>query len=126
MRSPASWPRARGAKAIDSVHERGLDVNAATDLVTYLGEQREATRIVPNDTQIVVERFRDELGDWRLVVHSPYGTPVHAPWALAINARLRGRLRRRRASHRILYDDRKPPGAKVCARPTGQAGGVRA
>ena len=39
----------------------------------------------------MVERFRDELGDWRLVVHSPYGTPVHAPWALAINARLRER-----------------------------------
>ena len=80
------------AKAIDSVRERGLDVNAATNLVTYLGEQREATQVVPNDTQIVVERFRDELGDWRLVVHSPYGTPVHAPWALAINARLRERF----------------------------------
>ncbi|MCY4726287.1 ATP-dependent helicase [Nocardioides sp. STR2] len=80
------------AKAIDSVRERGLDINAATNLVTYLGEQREATQVVPNDTQIVVERFRDELGDWRLVVHSPYGTPVHAPWALAINARLRERF----------------------------------
>ena len=80
------------AKAIDSVRERGLDVYAATNLVTYLTEQREATNVVPNDTQIVVERFRDELGDWRLVVHSPYGTPVHAPWALAINARLRERF----------------------------------
>ena len=63
-----------------------------TNLVTYLAEQREATQVVPSDTQIVVERFRDELGDWRLVVHSPYGTPVHAPWALAINARLRERF----------------------------------
>ena len=89
-RSPASWPPAP-AKAIDSVRERGLDDNAATNLVTYVAEQREATKVVPSDTQIVVERFRDELGDWRLVVHSPYGTPVHAPWALAINARLRER-----------------------------------
>ncbi len=79
------------AKAIASVRERGLDLNAATNLVTYLGEQREATQVVPHDTQVLVERFRDELGDWRLVVHSPYGTPVHAPWALAINARLRER-----------------------------------
>ncbi|GAA1931418.1 ATP-dependent helicase [Nocardioides hwasunensis] len=80
------------AKATAQVRERGLDANAATNLVTYLGEQREATQVVPSDTQIVVERFRDELGDWRLVVHSPYGTPVHAPWALAINARLRERF----------------------------------
>ena len=47
--------------------------------------------MLPSDTTLLVERFRDELGDWRLVVHSPYGTPVHAPWALAINARLRER-----------------------------------
>ncbi len=79
-------------QAIARVKERGLDDYAATNLVTYLGEQREATRVVPHDTQVVVERFRDELGDWRLVVHSPYGTPVHAPWALAINARLRERF----------------------------------
>ncbi|KQV69681.1 DEAD/DEAH box helicase [Nocardioides sp. Root122] len=79
-------------KAVARVKERGLDDYAATNLVTYLGEQREATQVVPSDTQVVVERFRDELGDWRLVVHSPYGTPVHAPWALAINARLRERF----------------------------------
>ena len=48
-------------------------------------------RLLPSDTTLLVERFRDELGDWRLVVHSPYGAPVHAPWALAINARLRER-----------------------------------
>lgn len=80
------------AKAVARVKERGLDDYAATNLVTYLTEQREATQVVPHDTQVVVERFRDELGDWRLVVHSPYGTPVHAPWALAINARLRERF----------------------------------
>ena len=80
------------AKAVAALRERGLDDHAATNLVTYLTEQREATQVVPSDTQILVERFRDELGDWRLVVHSPYGTPLHAPWALAINARLRERF----------------------------------
>jgi ATP-dependent Lhr-like helicase len=80
------------AKAVAAVRERGLDEHAATNLVTYIGEQAEATGVLPSDTQVLVERFRDELGDWRLVVHSPYGTPVHAPWALAINARLRERF----------------------------------
>ncbi|MFZ2503367.1 MAG: crosslink repair DNA glycosylase YcaQ family protein, partial [Nocardioides sp.] len=69
----------------------GLDEWAADNLVGYLHEQVEATGHLPSDASIVVERFRDELGDWRLVVHSPYGTPLHAPWALAINARLRER-----------------------------------
>jgi len=70
----------------------GLDEYAAGNLLTYLHEQLEATNVLPSDRMLVVERFRDELGDWRLVVHSPYGTPVHAPWALAINARLRERF----------------------------------
>ncbi len=73
------------------VEQHGLDPWAAANLTAYVAEQREATQIVPSDKTIVVERFRDELGDWRLVVHSPFGTPVHAPWALAINARLRER-----------------------------------
>ncbi|KRF34257.1 ATP-dependent helicase [Nocardioides sp. Soil805] len=79
------------AKALDRARSRGLDEYAAGNLVTYVTEQQEATNALPSDTQLLVERFRDELGDWRLVVHSPYGTPVHAPWALAINARLRER-----------------------------------
>ncbi|MCW2888028.1 MAG: putative ATP-dependent helicase Lhr [Streptosporangiaceae bacterium] len=69
----------------------GLDEWAAGNLVSYLAEQREATLHVPDDRTLVVERFRDELGDWRLVLHSPYGALVHAPWALAIAARLRER-----------------------------------
>ncbi|MFC5063410.1 DEAD/DEAH box helicase [Actinomycetospora atypica] len=67
----------------------GLDAWAVDNLVGYLGEQREATRHVPSDRTIVVERFRDELGDWRIVVHSPFGAQVNAPWALAIAARFR-------------------------------------
>ncbi|MBB4967693.1 ATP-dependent Lhr-like helicase [Saccharothrix violaceirubra] len=69
----------------------GLDAWATSNLVTYLTEQREATRHVPSDRTVLVERFRDELGDWRLVVHSPFGAQVNAPWALAIAARLRER-----------------------------------
>ncbi|MDQ4113460.1 MAG: DEAD/DEAH box helicase, partial [Actinomycetota bacterium] len=78
-------------KAEARAQEDGLDAYAAANLVTYLHEQAEATNVLPSDSNIVVERFRDELGDWRLVVHSPYGRPVHAPWALAINARIRER-----------------------------------
>ncbi|MFI1004626.1 ATP-dependent helicase [Streptomyces galbus] len=66
----------------------GLDAWAADNVLTYLDEQREACGHVPDDRTIVVERFRDELGDWRVVVHSPFGAQVHAPWALALNARL--------------------------------------
>jgi ATP-dependent Lhr-like helicase len=69
----------------------GLDELAAANLVRYLTAQREATGYVPDDRTLVMERFRDELGDWRLVLHSPFGAPVHAPWALAIAARLRDR-----------------------------------
>src|SRR6202041_2999603 len=57
----------------------------------YLADQRAATGYVPDDRTLVVERFRDELGDWRVALHSPYGDRVHAPWALAIAARLRER-----------------------------------
>ncbi|MCD4535588.1 ATP-dependent helicase [Nocardioides sp. cx-169] len=78
-------------QAVDRAQEGGLDAWAAGNLVSYLHDQLEATNVLPSDTSLVVERFRDELGDWRLVVHSPFGKPVHAPWALAINARLRER-----------------------------------
>ncbi len=54
-------------------------------------EQRASTGHVPDDRTIVVERFRDELGDWRVVVHSPFGAQVHAPWGLAMQARMRER-----------------------------------
>jgi ATP-dependent Lhr-like helicase len=70
----------------------GLDEWAATNLLAYLDEQRQATGHVPDDRTLVVERFRDELGDWRLVIHSPFGAQVHAPWALAVGARMRERF----------------------------------
>jgi ATP-dependent helicase Lhr and Lhr-like helicase len=70
----------------------GLDDLAAQNLAQYVAEQAEATGVVPSDTTIVIERFRDEIGDWRVVIHSPFGGRVHAPWALAIEARARERL----------------------------------
>ncbi|WP_392872609.1 DEAD/DEAH box helicase [Streptomyces sp. LN499] len=66
----------------------GLDTWAADNVLSYIGEQRAACGHVPDDRTILVERFRDELGDWRVVVHSPFGAQVHAPWALALGARL--------------------------------------
>ncbi|AWB91581.1 ATP-dependent helicase [Aeromicrobium chenweiae] len=68
--------------------ELGLDRRASDNLSAYLGEQKAATGQVPSDRTLVVERFRDELGDWRVVLHSPFGRRVHAPWALAVAARI--------------------------------------
>ncbi|WP_370288149.1 ATP-dependent helicase [Nocardioides sp.] len=110
-------------KARARAEEVGLDHNASTNLVTYLREQAEATQVLPSDATVLVERFRDELGDWRLAVHSPYGTAVHAPWALAINARLRERFGvdgQAMASDdgiviRIPDTDAEPPGADLVA-----------
>ena len=89
VRSLAAAPSESSAMA--SLERAGLDELAARNLLRYLADQRAATGYVPDDRTLVVERFRDELGDWRVVLHSPYGDRVHAPWALAIAARLRER-----------------------------------
>ncbi|CAG7844253.1 ATP-dependent RNA helicase RhlE [Pseudoclavibacter triregionum] len=65
-----------------------LDPLARGNLLAYLAEQRASTGHVPDDRTLVVERCRDELGDWRVILHSPYGKPVHSPWALIVNARI--------------------------------------
>ncbi|WP_459643131.1 ATP-dependent helicase [Kineococcus sp. NUM-3379] len=80
-----------GEAARERVRAAGLDEWAADNLLAYLGEQQEATRHVPDDRTIVVERFRDELGDWRVCIHSPFGAQVHSPWALAVAVRMRER-----------------------------------
>ncbi|WP_116714483.1 DEAD/DEAH box helicase [Euzebya tangerina] len=72
--------------------EYGLDDLAATNLLAYVEEQRQATEVMPSDTQIVVERFRDEIGDWRVCILSSFGGRIHAPWALAIETRVRERF----------------------------------
>ena len=99
---PAELGRAMGAwvrelltlpepAARERVAATGLDAWATDNLLAYLREQREATGEVPTDAVLVLERFRDELGDWRVVLHSPYGARVHAPWAVLLGARLRER-----------------------------------
>jgi len=72
--------------------EYGLDARAAKNLLTFLREQEAATGVVPSDRTVVVERFRDEIGDWRVCVLTPFGGRVHAPWAMALAARLRDSL----------------------------------
>lgn len=69
-------------------HRHGLDELAAANLLAYLQEQAEATGAVPDDRTVVVERFPDEIGDWRVCVLTPFGARVHAPWGLALQARL--------------------------------------
>lgn len=69
-----------------------LDEYAASNLVAYLTEERTATGILPTDQTIVVQRFRDEIGDWRVVLLSPFGARVHAPWAMALRHRFSARF----------------------------------
>src|SRR5262249_30451379 len=72
--------------------ESMLDERASHNLLGFLREQEAATGTVPSDRTVVVERFRDEIGDWRVCVLAPFGARVHAPWALAAAARLRDSL----------------------------------
>jgi ATP-dependent Lhr-like helicase len=88
---------AKGAKGRAKATERlrrdhDLDELAAENLLAYLEDEREAAGALPTDRRVVVERFRDELGDWRLVILTPFGGRIHAPWTMAIEARLAERL----------------------------------
>ncbi|MCA9751838.1 MAG: DEAD/DEAH box helicase, partial [Gemmatimonadetes bacterium] len=75
-------------RAPEWIRERSpLDENAARNLADYVHEQREHGGLLPTDRTICVERFRDELGDHRICILSPFGARVHAPWALALQAR---------------------------------------
>ncbi|MFI9102857.1 DEAD/DEAH box helicase [Streptomyces fildesensis] len=91
-RAVGAFVREVGRLGPEDARERlaaaGLDTWATDNVLAYLSEQRQACGHIPDDRTIVVERFRDELGDWRVVVHSPFGAQVHAPWALALGARL--------------------------------------
>ena len=71
------------------VAEHDLDPNAAENLLQFLADQEAATGQVPDDRTIVIERFRDELGDWRVCVLTPFGSRIHIPWAMAVSARIR-------------------------------------
>ena len=88
-RKTASWPCIDKAKGL-SIPD--LDERAAQNLLQFLHDQQAATGAVPSDKTVVVERFRDEIGDWRVCILTPFGARVHAPWALAAAARLRDSL----------------------------------
>src|SRR5690606_5030379 len=101
----------------------GLDSRAVTNLPAAVEEQHSATVPAPGDRTLVVARVLDDLGDWRVVLPSPYGLPVHAPWALAVSARIRERLEIDGAAMaadggivvRIPDTDAEPPGAELFA-----------
>ncbi|WP_315431951.1 DEAD/DEAH box helicase [uncultured Rothia sp.] len=90
-RALSSLDATDSAAARQQLEQLGLDAWAVDNLLAYLREQRESTGAVPSDTRMIVERHRDELGDWRVVLHSPLGYGVHAPWALAVRARIEER-----------------------------------
>ncbi|WP_418163230.1 ATP-dependent helicase [Pantoea vagans] len=78
--------------AQQQLHALGLDTHAVTNLLALLAEQRVATGVLPDDRTLLIERCRDETGDWRVILHSPWGKRVNAPWALAISARIQHRM----------------------------------
>ena len=71
-----------------------LDEMAANNLLAFFRDEKEATGVLPTDQTLVVERFRDEIGDWRIAILSPLGARIHAPWAMALNKRFRERYGR--------------------------------
>ncbi|QHN04595.1 DEAD/DEAH box helicase [Granulicella sp. WH15] len=79
----------RGAALTTLVQDHDLDPQAAENVLRYLTDQELATTVVPDDRNIVIERVRDELGDWRVCCLTPFGSRVHAPWATAVTARIR-------------------------------------
>jgi ATP-dependent helicase Lhr and Lhr-like helicase len=89
-RELASLPEKNALARLTEQH--ALDEQAAQNLLTFLGDQQAATGAVPSDRTVIVERFRDEIGDWRVCILTPFGARVHAPWSLALGARLRDAL----------------------------------
>ena len=87
VRELLSLPRAVALLRLEQEHD--LDTRAADNLLRYLEAQRAATQAVPDDTTLLIERARDEVGDWRICVLSPLGGRIHAPWAMAIAAKVR-------------------------------------
>jgi len=86
VRRLSALPEAEAAARLRD--ETPLDANAAADLAAYLAEQKAHNGALPTDRTVVIERFRDELGDWRVCILSPFGARVHAPWAMALQHRL--------------------------------------
>jgi ATP-dependent Lhr-like helicase len=80
-------PRSVSMTRLTTQHD--LEPGAAENVLRYLADQELATVVVPDDRNIVIERVRDELGDWRVCVLTPFGSRIHAPWAMAVTAKLR-------------------------------------
>ncbi len=89
-RELAALPEKKALERLTKDHS--LDEQAARNLLTFLSDQQAATGAVPSDRTVVIERFKDEIGDWRVCILTPFGARVHAPWALALGARLRDSL----------------------------------
>jgi ATP-dependent Lhr-like helicase len=87
VRALRQMPPAAAIARLTRHHD--LDARAAENLVRYLADQAAATGSVPDDRTIVIERTRDELGDWRICLLSPFGGRIHAPWAMAVVERVR-------------------------------------
>ncbi|MCA9676659.1 MAG: DEAD/DEAH box helicase, partial [Myxococcales bacterium] len=100
-RELVSASRATATKRL--TEESRFDERASSNLIQYLHDQAAATGTVPSDRTIVAERFRDEIGDWRMCILSPYGARVHSPWAMAITARIREQTGQE--AHAIWSDD---------------------
>jgi len=90
VRELRETPRTAAVSRLVRTHQ--LERQAAENLLQYLEDQARATGDVPDDRTVVVERTRDELGDWRVCILSPFGSRVHAPWSMALTARVRERL----------------------------------
>ena len=79
----------RNAALSRLTREHDLEPAAAENLLRFLVDQEIATSVVPDDRTIVIERCRDELGDWRVCVLTPFGSRIHAPWAMAVTGKIR-------------------------------------
>ncbi|HET7695993.1 MAG TPA: DEAD/DEAH box helicase [Vicinamibacterales bacterium] len=90
VRSLRQTPPAAAITRLTREHD--LDARAAENLVRYLADQAAATGAVPDDRTIVIERTRDELGDWRICLLSPFGGRIHAPWAMAVVERVKNEI----------------------------------
>jgi ATP-dependent helicase Lhr and Lhr-like helicase len=89
-RELVALPEKKAVERLTTDHS--LDEQAAQNLLTFLNDQQNATGAVPSDRTVVVERFRDEIGDWRMCILTPFGARIHAPWSMAIGVRMRDSL----------------------------------
>ncbi len=119
VRFVRSTPAEEALELLRSEHH--LDELAAANLVSFMDEQAEATGVVPDDRTIVVEKFRDEIGDWRICIHSPFGSRVHAPWGIVLRSRLSDHFGGGASAVEVIWSDdgiviRLPESAEVLPR----------